>query len=198
MNTPGIICSVVLALMLTGCGTTSPKLNPDFAFVHVNVVDLEAQQILTDQIVLIEGQGIVAVGDFSKTIIAKDVATLFAEGHYLVPRCINYRPAPKRSQGSDQNVNEQEKPAGNGTTLLASLDIHRCVVLDDPQLIAPGYPAELLLVAENPLLDLTKIKSIEGVYSKGVWREGKALAPTLEEAENLRQKKGVEVSHDNP
>ncbi len=41
--------------------------------------------------------------------------------------------------------------------------------------IAPGYEADLVLVAENPLDDIRNMKNIQGVMLDGVWRDREML-----------------------
>ena len=76
---------LVILLLLTGCQSAPPPIAPDFAFLRVNVIDVSTGEITPDQTVLITGDTIVATGDFATTVIPKDVATIFAEGQYLMP-----------------------------------------------------------------------------------------------------------------
>jgi hypothetical protein len=73
------------SLLLVGCQNTPPPITPDFAFVGVNVIKVSTGEITPDQIVMIDGDRIVATGDFATTTIPNDVTTVFAEGQYLMP-----------------------------------------------------------------------------------------------------------------
>src|SRR5262250_1408092 len=55
------------------------------AFVHANVVPMDADRVLRDQTVIVSGGKIAAVGPSSKTAIPAGARRIDAAGEYLTP-----------------------------------------------------------------------------------------------------------------
>jgi hypothetical protein len=72
---------------MAGCKSDSRQqdVEAEFAFVGVNVVDVETGQIQPEQTVLIHQEKIVAVAPFSSLNISSRTRTVFATGKYLLP-----------------------------------------------------------------------------------------------------------------
>ena len=119
-----IPCRVILLLsLLLGCPglrkearpNPKPKSQGSIAFIHVNVVPMDREQVLEDQIVVVEGGKIVKVAQFSDTAIPPGARRIEAAGKYLMPGLI------------DMHVHLQtpmEFPvfAANGVTTVFNLD----------------------------------------------------------------------------
>ena len=60
-----------------------PKEN--LAFLHVNVIPMDREQVLRDQIVIVKDGKIAKVANFSVTIIPSDARKIDASGKYLIP-----------------------------------------------------------------------------------------------------------------
>lgn len=84
-----VICSrlvslVVLTAFLVAC-QSEPPLEADFAFVGVNVVDVETGQVAENQTVLIAAGKIAEVAPFADLTVSNRVKAVFAGGKYLIP-----------------------------------------------------------------------------------------------------------------
>ena len=55
--------------------------------------------------------------------------------------------------------------------------------------VAPGYRADLLLLAENPLERPATLRAPLGVMANGRWYEAAALAAMLEQVKQVRDGK---------
>lgn len=79
---------VLLCLaLLTACQTDTQQRDvmAEFAFVDVNVIDVETGEIQPEQTVLIYQDKIVAVAPFANLSISSRTRTIFATGKYLMP-----------------------------------------------------------------------------------------------------------------
>lgn len=78
-----------LLLLCAACAAVSraqPTLNaPNFAFTHVNVVDVESGHVLPDQTVLIAGNRVQAVGPSTRVCVPSGAQLVDARGKYLIP-----------------------------------------------------------------------------------------------------------------
>lgn len=76
------ILTVLLSLSAAGAGQAADNAVPT-AFVHVNVVPLDDERVLTDQTVLVEGRKIVAIGP--KLKLPAGAVVIDGKGAYLSP-----------------------------------------------------------------------------------------------------------------
>ena len=82
----------VTALLLLGCGgpsgtsgTLIQPVNPDVAFVNVNVVPMDSERVLSDQTVLVRGDQIVQIGPAKKVKVPDGALHIDGKGKYLMP-----------------------------------------------------------------------------------------------------------------
>ena len=73
---------LLLALSLMSCGKQSERIT---AFTHVNLVPMTGETIIEDQTVLVEGTGIVAIGDTDTARVPEGARVIDGEGAYLMP-----------------------------------------------------------------------------------------------------------------
>jgi hypothetical protein len=139
------LASLLAALLLFGCQITSTLESPDFAFIGVNVINIQSGEIAENQIVLIKGAKIVGVGPFANTIVPNDVETVFAQEQYLLPGLQSSKMIPETTFGGEIRT------------------------------VSLNQPADLLLLDENPLQDIQALSRIAGVYSQAQWLDRDAL-----------------------
>jgi hypothetical protein len=89
MNPPAIVrwsllAIVGLVLSNTGAAADSRPEQP-IAFVHVNVVPMDKDQVLRDQTVIVNGGRIQGVGPAASTALPKDARVIRAAGQFLLP-----------------------------------------------------------------------------------------------------------------
>ena len=139
------LSSFLAVFLLVGCQVRPTIESPNFAFIGVNVVDIQSGEIAENQIVLITGLTIVAVGSFANTVVPNDVETVFAQGQYLL--------AGRQSAAALPDI------AFNG----------------ENRRVSANQPADLLLLDENPLQNIHALSQLAGVYSQGKWSDPNAL-----------------------
>ncbi len=117
-----------------------------FAFIGVNVVDLQQNRILPNQTVLIGDQKIVDSGPFSDLTVEQRARTIFAANQFLMPATLTLRAGQLRAVPSQTTA------------------------------IEPQHRAALVLLSENPLGNDAALAKIEGAFQDGVWLDRAALA----------------------
>jgi hypothetical protein len=79
------LASVALfAALMLGCGNDNNS-NSTLAIVHVNLIPMTTEVVLPDQIVLIEGDRITAIGNSSEFKIPRGAQVIDGDGAYLIP-----------------------------------------------------------------------------------------------------------------
>ena len=71
-----------MGVILSSC---TQKMDATTAFIHVNLIPMNDENVILDQTVLIEGSTIVAIGDFIDVKIPNDIQVIDASGAYLMP-----------------------------------------------------------------------------------------------------------------
>ncbi len=79
----GIMALLVIAAMLAGCG--QKNLDDSFAFVHVNVIPMDKERVLSDQTVVVRNGRISEIGPASSTDVPAGVFRINKAGQYLIP-----------------------------------------------------------------------------------------------------------------
>lgn len=72
---------LVLALAAQGTPTAAPAL----AFLHVSVIPMDRERVLTDQTVIVRDDRIVAIGPTAKVIVPDGAMRIEARGQFLIP-----------------------------------------------------------------------------------------------------------------
>lgn len=83
-----LVLLLIAAGMLTGCGTvTSPAdtATGGTAIVHVNVIPMDRERVLSDQTVVVRGGRISRIGPASRTKVPAGSTVIDGTGKYLIP-----------------------------------------------------------------------------------------------------------------
>lgn len=75
---------VLLFVVIVSPGVLASS-DKSFAFIDVNVIPMDQEQVLLNQIVIIREDRIVEIGPVSSTNVSSDVNRIDATGMYLIP-----------------------------------------------------------------------------------------------------------------
>ena len=80
------VCLLAVFYLTAGAAYTKPDV---YAFVGVNVIPMDRERVLTNQVVVVRGGMIAAVGDADKVKVPKDAERIEAMGKYLIPGLVD-------------------------------------------------------------------------------------------------------------
>lgn len=79
----GLMALFIFIVMFVNCSQES--LEDSFAFVHVNVIPMNQERVLSDQTVIVRNGRISEIGPESSTEVPRGVFRIKKAGHYLIP-----------------------------------------------------------------------------------------------------------------
>ena len=127
---------------MAGCTFNPAPVDTGFAFLNVNVVNLETGEIQFDQTVLLSKGRVTLIAPFSNAAVSESARTIFASQQYLI-------------SGISRAVNlKSNEPTG---------------VPAGSRSIQIGDLADLTLVSVNPLTSDINLTNILGIYTEGNW-----------------------------
>lgn len=146
----------LFAILLTACAP--PEADRFQAIIGAVLIDGTGAPPLPYAVVVIDGDTIRAVGDQARTPIPPGARKIRGEGKYVVPALVDREsraPAPVSL-------------AGHGSALEAIAAATR----ETATPVEPGRPANLMLVAADPLENLENLRKVDRLMLAGRWAPG--------------------------
>jgi imidazolonepropionase-like amidohydrolase len=160
--------ALAAALVLAACGLGAPR---GLVLVGATVIDGTGAPPLRDAVVVIEGDRITAVGPQSHVPLPKGLRTVDVRGKFLVPI---------DAASDTEAVAALQERVRAGTDALAAFleDLRRRQEQrrlgrgGEPRLLKPGAPADLRVLAGDPLADFRHLTGPQQTVLAGVLAPG--------------------------
>ena len=160
-----------LALTDGGGSATTAIENNTVAFVNVNVLPMNGEGVLANQVVVVEGGFVRRIGPVGEVSVPIDALQIDGYGTQFVMPGL-----------TDAHVHLVDD-ARDWLPLFVRRFVHEDASFGTVTL---GARADLLLLDQNPLLDLSGLRQPRGVMLRGEWFDRAALDTMLDKAGDSR------------
>ena len=182
MNTTNrLALALLVSVFALSCtGETSTHAGSDktsvFAFVDVNVIPMDSEQIAENQTVVIADGHIVSIGDIEDATVPAG-AKLMTGTDSLIPSNVpGFSIHDELAELVDVGLSPYAALRSSTTEPFAFLG-----ELDRAGTIEVGKRADLVLLQDNPLADIAATRAISGVMLQGRWLGAEELEQGLAE-----------------
>ena len=179
-------------------------------FVDVTVVPLDSQRIIEDQIVIVENDRIVEIGNSNEVSIPYNSLIIVAYDKYLMPGLADINDWMTKALEDAVADSALEADPGN-PFIFRGLPIHEKLQhqvftgltpyealkktiqnhaensdkADEPGTMSVGKKANLILLEKNPLEDIKHISNIAGIMIHGVYFSAMQIREIMKKAVNI-------------